>query len=346
MEKISAPVHICIVSGQTAPSFLPMLQPNLSPAAVSLLISNKALVDRQLNGLKAAVQLLARADARQIEVKDYEALPDTGYSAVRDWFESTLRQIRERHPASTLVFNASGGQKPMIAAIQETLRRDDNCVTMYCDTDHNRIDYFSQGMPPERLQRALTVEHLLLLQSFRIGAAQSDSENWRKRTLELRLRWRPNAASSAASGARGHVRHAISKDLEQFAYALVSEMSPHDVRGGVTFEALHSGREVPIANEIDVMAAYNSRLLLVECKSGMPSAEDLHKLSSLVRDLGLFTTGVMVTNQSIGNRQLAARARHLGLHFFDGPRLIASPPADGFQEFLQRWRKGSVPRRV
>lgn len=338
-------VHICIVSGQPMPNFLPMIQPGFEPAAVALLVSDPKKLRQPLAGLKAGIAQLSQSIRRDIPIHQYDGLPDTGFADACRWGRDKLAAIRARTPGAPVLFNATGGQKPMSAAIHEVLRDDPDARVIYCDTDHGRIDFWQPGSEPRKFKLGLMAGHVLALHGFSIVVCKSDDPRWADQGKIIGLEY----SKGGAQLVKGRIRITNPGErgdaLEQFIYQCALRVGFNDLRGGLTMRSdpKYGRTEGNVENELDALIVHGNRALAIECKvrkrSGAKGVNqnDIHKLASVARELGLFTTAVLCTTAN-ASENLRDRADQAGVFLAAGSVLKRLP------DFLVDWKAGKVPR--
>lgn len=348
-------VHVCIVSGQPTPNFLPMIQPGLEPAAVALLVSDSRKLRQPIAGLKAGIAQLSASLKKDIPVHQYDGLPDTGFADACLWGRERLTEIRALSPLTPILLNATGGQKAMSAAIHEVLRNDANAFVIYCDTDHGRIDFWQPATGPRKFRRELQMEQVLALHGFSIVACSSDNTGWVEEGRGVRLEYGQGGAQPMKAQARISDPVARGDALEQFVFHRALQAGFNDVRGGLKIrsDAKYGRTEGNVENELDVLIVHNNRVLAIECKVRKPQRTtpglrlpqealevnqyDVHKLASVARELGLFTTALLCTTADASSN-LRDRASQAGVHLAAGGVLKRLP------EFLADWKAGKVSR--
>ena len=259
-------VHICIVSGQPAPNFLPLIQPDFPAAAVCLLVSDRKRLRQPLAGISAAVQRLSAAQSVEIPSVTHEGLPDTGFAEVMAWGQSVLKSIREQFPGKQLMFNATGGQKIMSTAIYYLLRDATDASVIYCDTDHSRIDMWKPVGTPVPFKRGLRVEHTILLHGYRMVRAKSDNTAWQlPARLELMPDNRPKRSECMRVAGDGvFAKNSQEEDgwFERYVYRCAREIGFARIDGGldIVSDPAYGRHGENIPNELDLVVVHNNRL--------------------------------------------------------------------------------------
>ncbi len=128
--------------------------------------------------------------------------------------------------------------------------------------------------------------------------------------------------------------------LEEYAWHVIHDAAPYDVRANVVGTWEGGSRQSPGRNEFDLLAVHLNRMLVVECKTGILKAENkdaevLYKLESLGRNAGgLFGKMWLVSLRSLGD-EARSRASAQGITLFEGERISELRPA------VLRWMEGA-----
>lgn len=127
--------------------------------------------------------------------------------------------------------------------------------------------------------------------------------------------------------------------LEEYAWHVVHDEHPHDVRANVVGTWESGSRQAPGRNEFDLLAVHHNRMLVVECKTGVMEeaqreANILYKLESLGRNAGgRFGQMWLVSLRSLGE-EARSRARAQGIAVFEGEG------ARGLRDAVRHWMAG------
>lgn len=160
---------LCIATGQALANLIPALQ--LSPDEVVILAT--PTMEKQANRLKKSL------DTRQIPAR-IEKFDDSSPQAL----ESEAERIALMLDGRKVIFNATGGTKPMVLILAETLRmldspREEFLEIIYADTNHNRLDWLKpKGHAFKPMADTLSLEDILFAQGFRLGETKSRQERW------------------------------------------------------------------------------------------------------------------------------------------------------------------------
>lgn len=171
---MSAPIHVCLVSGQLLPNLMPII--HYDADQVYLLTT----ADMKLKG-KRLQEILK---SRKIDSVIRGGVPDTGLADIMSYAEDFARELAGKHDSRNILFNMTGGTKLMVMGfifafdnILESLR------IIYTDTEHKRFDRledsesFSEPIP----DNLVNVSTYLEAQGCSKIHAASDNPVWRAR---------------------------------------------------------------------------------------------------------------------------------------------------------------------
>lgn len=171
--------HVCLISDQPMPNFLPVLSGELRPDAVTFVVSPQK--ERQAETLRRELENLNIDVRGNLAIADPNDIPGIE-SAIIDWLDA--------HKGEDVVLNLTGGTKPMAIAAQEAFRMADK-PAFYIDIASDRAIFLDAGRPPVQLSNQPT-----LGQFFRINGTTVVS---REETMEIPNRkWRELCATLAA----------------------------------------------------------------------------------------------------------------------------------------------------
>lgn len=201
--------HVCLVSDQPMPNFLPVLNKQLKPESVTLVVSEK---------MRGRAEWLKRELAKH-QVAVLDDIDIGGAASDIAAIEAQLTAWVDSHPelAKTSVLNVTGGTKPMAIAAQEVFRMADRPV-FYVDIATDTVSWIPGHLPNERLENSPTLSQLLGLNGISIvsGDFRSSVENgkWRHFCDEVASNPREwalslgalNALASASVDACEHAR--------------------------------------------------------------------------------------------------------------------------------------------
>lgn len=155
--------HVCIATGQNLPNLIPALQ--LDARRVAIIETPKMKTSAQ--NLKTALA------AHGIEIERHP-FDDSTPERIRASASALATKLGEQ----ALVFNFTGGHKLMTLALSDEMRIADELHLLYCDTQHDRLDWLSPHAVTEPLDDLLTVEDFLLTQGYRINSRGERDGNW------------------------------------------------------------------------------------------------------------------------------------------------------------------------
>lgn len=166
--------QLLLVSAQPMPNFLPILNSELKPEAVTLVVSDK-MKDRA-GWLKKEIAKHQVAVLSDIEIGNAE----TDITAIQD----ILMKWADERPdlMAESVLNATGGTKPMAIAAQEVFRMVNRPV-FYVDVATDMVSWVSGSGETLHLERSPTLSQVLGLNGFELEsgdfASKVENEKWR-----------------------------------------------------------------------------------------------------------------------------------------------------------------------
>ena len=202
--------QMLLVSGQAMPNFLPILNPELKPDAVTLMVSDK--MKKQAMWLKAEIVKHGVEILPDLEIGNDE----TDVAKIQDHLLDWVDQNKEL--ADNSVLNVTGGTKPMAIAAQEVYRMND-CPVFYVDVATDNVSWLSkQGEQRNmRLEKSPTINQVLSLNGITLQSgdfkSQVENEKWRHFCSEI--------ASSPEKWALclGELNKAASDAVENYKWA-------------------------------------------------------------------------------------------------------------------------------
>ena len=178
-------LHVVIASGQNQGNLIPALQCGATQAWVL-----------QTPAMKASAEQLTQAfKARGIEVKRIP-FDDRDVATLMTQAQDLAAQL----DGKPVVINFTGGTKPMALALNQQLAgllNTGSAATaphlVYCDTDHQRLEWLSPAPQSEPMQDVLQLNDILLAQGYRRqsgngGAAAAEQDRAAQERADL-TRW-------------------------------------------------------------------------------------------------------------------------------------------------------------
>lgn len=331
--------HLCLVSDQQMPNFLPAICDETRPEEVTLVVSAK---------MKAkAGYLRAALEKRQIKVaKDIDIGDDTSNMAN---VQNILMPWLDKHMDYTL--NVTGGTKPMAIAAQEVFRMADRPL-FYVDISTDKLVWLDKDKESQNLAKAPTIQEWFKLDGVNLvsddksvpgeywrGMYNSFVENQARWGEEIgRLNWIASECENNSTLAysdeiklSGEMLEALavnglieSSNPKKFRFA--SEKARYFCNGGWLEDYLYEKVKAIIGdrqrvlkncevldkdknkNELDVVAISRNTCYLFECKTKnlghnrndeYKAEEVVYKISNLSKNFGLRAKGVIVTYRNL-----------------------------------------------
>lgn len=147
-------VHVCLVSAQAAPNLLPVLDPELRPEEVVLLVSEK--MNKVANALYAVLSELG-VKAEIVPLSDEHS---------DHVIEETLLQIASKRDRQEILLNLTGGTK-LMALVAQTVAQAANWRSFYVDVDTDAIVWLDRT-PGKKLAEQLRLRHYLKSYGFEL----------------------------------------------------------------------------------------------------------------------------------------------------------------------------------
>lgn len=298
--------HVCIVSGEPLPNFLPAISGDLGRAKI-VLLESPPMRDKA-NLLEAALQSKNRSITRY-PIDDTSDLVS---------FRNQIQAVLARHPHAAL--NATGGLKTMSLIAYEVFRAANRPV-FYSERD-NRIIWLNPiEQPQQSLPGLLTIESYLSAFGQPVLQINREPHAGDGGTAMLtRLHTLPKA------GKGDHTR--IGEKFESLVFRAACKALQTLPPSGIQDIAwgVKAGGNSP--DEFDVVIVRDNILYLIECKNvshadGFNSF--INKLDALRRKRGITARTALITTAHIpqngGNAKRAAENRILLLGDNDLPLL-------------------------
>lgn len=153
-------IHFCMVSGQAAPNLLPLLDEELKPEKVVLLVTP---------AMKEQAEHLERVILpRGIKVEQKEFIVNDDFQSMQ---ERLLEMIAEEvAEPDQIALNATGGTKWMAIAVQEVFRLNDSPV-FYVDVSRDQVQFLDKNRHPHGLTQRIDLKSYIQAYGFEIREA-------------------------------------------------------------------------------------------------------------------------------------------------------------------------------
>ncbi len=200
--------QLLLVSAQPMPNFLPILNSELKPEAVTLVVSAK--MKERAEWLKTEIAKHQVKVLPDIEIGNAE----TDIAAI----QGILIEWAEKHKAlmEESVLNVTGGTKPMAIAAQEVFRMADRPV-FYVDVATDRVSWVSGSREALQLEKSPTLSQFLGLNGFELEsgdfASIVEDEKWRHFCDEIA------SSPSDWAGALGALNALASSAVDDYEFA-------------------------------------------------------------------------------------------------------------------------------
>ena len=174
--------QMLLVSGQPMPNFLPILNPELKPDAVTLMVSDK--MRNQAIWLKDEIVKYGVEILPDLEIGENEADVAKIQEYLIDWVD------KNEELSKNSVLNATGGTKPMAIAAQEVYRMNERPV-FYVDVATDNVSWLpeSDGQKTMRLEKSPTINQVFSLNGITLESgdfkSQVKNEKWRHFCSEI-----------------------------------------------------------------------------------------------------------------------------------------------------------------
>lgn len=285
-------IHVCLVSEQATPNFIPILDSRFRPSEVVLVVSPE--MKQRAQWLKEA--LASRVEeVSEIEVKD--AWDVKGIS-------NALLDLLAGREGKDIALNATGGTKLMAIAAQDVFSVEKRPV-FYVHPAKNQVLPLFSGGSAFAIEERVGMKDYLAIHGFRererdlteyperyyLLAAEFVKEVKRFGSPLRKLNW-------LVGRAEGTLRVMLERNAnDQF-------LAEQEVARNLKVESAGRAR-----NELDAAFLAHNRLFLIECKTKAlagqeddgPGTESLYKLDSLTALGGLNTRGMLASYQPLKN---------------------------------------------
>ncbi len=173
--------HLCLVSAQPMPNYLPLKASEITPSEVTLAVTNK--MKKQGERLKTELTkhgIKVNEWPLDVEGDAFDKLPDR------------FIQWVEAHENEDIVLNVTGGTKPMAIAAQEAFRMAGKPV-FYVDVDSDKVWWLDSGLSnPEwsvkcNISESITTPTYLKLHGVTLESGEQEfiNKNWLSFAREL-----------------------------------------------------------------------------------------------------------------------------------------------------------------
>jgi len=149
--------HVCLVSAQAAPNLLPLLDDQLKPQNVILLVTPQ---------MKEKAEWLANViTPRGIRVEKIEISTAADFSAIQEKLFSII-ELHAENPGE-IALNATGGTKWMSIAAQEIFRLNHSPV-FYVDVETDHVHFLGENKPSQKLNQKIDIANYLKTYGYQI----------------------------------------------------------------------------------------------------------------------------------------------------------------------------------
>jgi hypothetical protein len=160
-------LHIMLASGENLPNLIPAItklkEDSAFKAGSALILASKEMRERA-RMLKSALE---SADVRSVSIHS-ENCPDHNLGEIRQWAQQRAAEITANYHDDRRILNLTGGNKLMTIAFLEAFQNR-NTEIIYCDTEHNCIEYIQDDKPDLRLPvNILKLKVYLAAQGYRL----------------------------------------------------------------------------------------------------------------------------------------------------------------------------------
>lgn len=152
---MSIDTHVCLVSAQAAPNLLPMLDDELKPNRVILLVTPQ--MKEKANHLKEVIQ------PRGIKVEQIEIDNAANFDSIQEILLNELSKVDQ----NSIALNVTGGTKWMAIAAQEIFRMN-NSPVFYVDVESDRVFFLDRNKDPHPLIHRIDFSNYLKTYGYRI----------------------------------------------------------------------------------------------------------------------------------------------------------------------------------
>lgn len=144
--------HVCFVSEQTIPNFLPALIPSNKPEKVYLLSSEEMKIQKKDKALKAMFKNI-QVDTEILQI------PSASFSDIKEYLQNFLNTILTKGEITDIAFNLTGGTKLMSLAAYNACQ-ELGIPMFYIDTFNEKLTILDKEEEYE-LANVLTVLNIL-----------------------------------------------------------------------------------------------------------------------------------------------------------------------------------------
>lgn len=213
--------HVCLISQQPMPNFLPMLQRDLKPDRVTLVVSEK--MKELANFFRKSLEEI------QIEVTDdiYIGANESNIAEI----EEVLVNWLDQNNHDGIMLNVTGGTKPMAIAAQEVFRMANHPV-FYVDIKTDQVTWITE----EKRHQIHLTHQPTLKQAFQLngrkfisGSEHSSIQNEKWRTFGESLakniaKWGGALGLLNAKAGEAEQKHTLTCPLSKSDYEVLHEL--------------------------------------------------------------------------------------------------------------------------
>jgi hypothetical protein len=154
-------IHVCLVSDQAAPNFLPLLDEALKPQEVVLLVTEQKR--SQAEYLESVIRPLGI----KVRMEPFEA------AGSFDVLQQQLMQLLRPYPCDEIALNATGGTKWMAITAQEVFRMNGSLV-FYVDIASGSVFFLDSQRAPHALVKKVKLESYLNAYGYTIQKEEKE----------------------------------------------------------------------------------------------------------------------------------------------------------------------------
>lgn len=170
-------LHIMLASGENLPNLIPAIaslegDPDFR-ADIALILGSMEMRKRgNVETLKAALEA---SGIKKVNIHQADC-PDHDLAEMRQWAKMKAVEITENYYDNRRILNLTGGNKLMTIAFWEAFQ-EGRAEIIYCDTEHNRIEYISSSKNALHLPvNILKLDACLAAQGYALHQDKTDEK--------------------------------------------------------------------------------------------------------------------------------------------------------------------------
>ena len=325
-------IHVCIVSDQPIPNYVPVLDNQFRPREVVLLVTGK--MQQKAAALEQTLKTRCGVKTRQIAIaSEYD---------MQEMEDKVLGELIALDEAKeNIALNLTGGTKLMAIAAYRTFH-DAGYPAFYFTATSNEVLLLDNNESLTLQPPKIKIEDYLRLHGYQIAAhnqVQRSVPRERQAIGEELIQRQQyftqaiSALNGIISEGRSSLRYTNGGWLEEYTYHIAASLPDiQDIALNVQIENAGNPHQ---PNELDIAILSHNVLFVLECKTANLKADEktqnaLYKLETLKKLGGLRTQTAFISYRELP-RETRDRAKGANIE------IIEQKDLQGFKTRLKKW---------